>query len=378
MDDVIDKVLADVDAMPEVSHLARVDLANFDTAEILPQRFIIDKLLPRGVVTLLGAHGGAGKSSLALVWAAHIAGGSYWNGTGQGFGRVLFVSLEDGANKVKARLQHIVKACHLDAARIAERLTVLDGSHTDGLLMVEVTLPGGVRELVNTSLMRQVVETAPGHCLVIVDNASDAFGGNENERRQVRRFVRSLGQVAADNDAGMLLLAHIDKMTAKHGGSESYSGSTAWHNSVRSRLALIVDDQRRIVLNHQKHNFSAQADDIEMHWQDAVLVPGAPDRSGERDAESLVMQKNVKAVVAGMRRIIVDGLDIPTTNSSAHNCWSVLASDPDLKALGKAAVKAAVVVAERRHLIERENYRKPDRKTGERWRIAAFDAAMEG
>lgn len=56
-----------------------------------------------------------------------------------------------------------------------------------------------------------------GYGLIVFDNASDAFAGNENDRTQVRAFIRMLNKVAVEEDCAVLLLAHIDKAGAKQG-----------------------------------------------------------------------------------------------------------------------------------------------------------------
>lgn len=50
---------------------------------------------------------------------------------------------------------------------------------------------------------------------MVVDNASDAYGGDEIQRRQVRAFMRSLVRVARLPDCAVVLLAHVDKNTSK-------------------------------------------------------------------------------------------------------------------------------------------------------------------
>jgi hypothetical protein len=74
----------------------------------------------------------------------------------------------------------------------------------------------------------------PGR-VVIVDGSSDTFAGNENDRAQVKAFVRLLRRLIAA-DGALVLLAHVDKASAR-AGSESlgFSGSTGWNNGVRCR-----------------------------------------------------------------------------------------------------------------------------------------------
>ena len=67
--------------------------------------------------------------------------------------------------------------------------------------------------------------------------------------------------IAREHDAAVVLLAHIDKAAARNGGQgNSYSGSTAWHNSARSRLALVEDEATGLELLHEKANFGKKRD----------------------------------------------------------------------------------------------------------------------
>jgi hypothetical protein len=75
-------------------------------------------------------------------------------------------------------------------------------------------------------------------------------------------------------------LAHVDKFAARNGSAgQSYSGSTAWHNSARSRLAL-TEKNGTVELAQEKLNIGARAEPLSLMWtRDAVLVP--KDESGE-------------------------------------------------------------------------------------------------
>ena len=161
---------------------------------------------------------------LALTIAAHVAAGARWCGLDAEHGPAVFVSLEDPAAMVRYRLRRIVPAYGLNPAAIAANLRVLDGADCDAALMREVS-EYGTRRLVETAAMKALRERVTDARLIVVDNASDAFDGNENERRAVRRFVRMLAQHARSAGAGVLLLAHIDKVAARYGGAgNSYSG----------------------------------------------------------------------------------------------------------------------------------------------------------
>ena len=109
---------------------------------------------------------------------------------------------------------------------------------------------------------------------MIVDTASDAFGGDEIQRRQVRAFMRALMCMAKDNNAAVILLAHVDKNTSRARraeGGEGYSGSTAWHNSARSRLFMSRTEDGTLTLEHQKSNLGRMREPLALEWPEGGL-----------------------------------------------------------------------------------------------------------
>ena len=72
--------------------------------------------------------------------------------------------------------------------------------------------------------------------LIVLDSVADFYGGNENDRGQVRQFLGLMRQLAMGSDAAVVLLAHPSVQGLSTGSG--LSGSTAWSNSVRSRLYL--------------------------------------------------------------------------------------------------------------------------------------------
>ena len=325
-------------AEPE-PELIEADLAGFMLAEPPPVAYALRPLIPVGHVTLLGAHGGAGKSVLALTIAAHVAAGARWCGLDAEHGPAVFVSLEDPAAMVRYRLRRIVPAYGLNPAAIAANLRVLDGADCDAALMREVS-EYGTRRLVETAAMKALRERVTDARLIVVDNASDAFDGNENERRAVRRFVRMLAQHARSAGAGVLLLAHIDKVAARYGGAgNSYSGSTAWHNSARSRLALVAESNR-VELRHEKHNLGPMHAPIVLHWADGVLMPtGESAGAAEALAASLIADADADAVYSALCAAHAQGHPVGASHTGAGNAHATLKTFglPDLLADGASA-----------------------------------------
>jgi len=104
---------------------------------------------------------------------------------------------------------------------------------------------------------------------VVVDNASDVYDDDEIRRARVRTFIRSLRSRIARPGRAVLLLAHVNKLQARFGkvaGSEAYSGSTAWHNSVRSRLKPRDRHGGQMTIEHAKANLGPKAPPVRLEW----------------------------------------------------------------------------------------------------------------
>ena len=120
--------------------------------------------------------------------------------------------------------------------------------------------PGIVRE---TPIWRELVAIVEKDRprLVILDTLADVFAGNEIARQEARQFVGLLRGLAIAEETAVVLLAHPSLAGMANGSGTS--GSTAWSNSVRSRLYLETikgDDGREIdadlrVLRTKKSNY---------------------------------------------------------------------------------------------------------------------------
>lgn len=360
------RVLAGGDAtcMEPRSALQPVAVDDVLSAFVPPPRFVVDPLIPAGHVTLFGSHGGAGKSLLALTLAAHVAAGVPWAGRPVMHCRVLFVSLEDAGAIVRYRLRKIVEAYGLDVRTVAAGLRVLDGSEGNAALMAE-TASFGLRTLAPTATLAELRATVGDSGLVIVDNASDAFDGQENDRRQVRTFIRALAALGP----AVLLLAHIDKAAARFGSAgQSFSGSTAWHNSARSRLALITD-RAGPSLVQEKLNLGRAAEPIRLEWSAAgVLVPAGIDGT-VADSQA---QADAAAVLLALEAAAHDGVNVPTARSGPATAQRVLESLPDLPAhlrgpRGREDFWAAVAALQRSERIGTEEFLNESRHRREKF-----------
>jgi len=335
---------------------------------------IIDSILPRGYVTLLGGHGGSGKSLLALILCAHCSTGKKWAGLDVVQNRVLIVSLEDPADLARLRLRRIVAEYGLPADAIEAAITIADG--TDGATLAQETTELGTRRLVLTRCYDELLLLADGHGLIIIDNASDAFCANENDRQAVRAFMSALARLARERDAAVLLLAHIDKNAAKYGAAgNSYSGSTAWHNSARSRLAL-VDNGGGLELRHEKANLCRLIEPVSLTWTpDGVLVPV---NGKQADASGKNFEDDA-AVLAAIRAAVADGGDVPAARTGTATTQHVLRTYPELPedlrtAAGRPRFWAAITRLQRAGKIAQAVITTPSRHKKTCWTCAGSSA----
>ena len=133
------------------------------------------------------AHGGTGKSTIALMLAVCTAVGIPLFGVPTRHCNALFVSLEDGAAIVRNRLAMICVKLGVNPSDLDGKLHVVDGTESPELFSANSRSDG-----VTTSAYAELHSLILSHPvgLVVVDNASDAYGGDEIQR-QMRTLVNA-------------------------------------------------------------------------------------------------------------------------------------------------------------------------------------------
>lgn len=366
--DVLAALLDNAQSFKPEPLLTPVDVAGVLTRPSPPPRFVWDGYCPRGVVTLLGAHGGTGKSTIALMLAAAVATGRELFGIATDAAPVVFASFEDGAHIVRHRLAHICQCWGINPAEL-DGLHIVDGTANPELFACEGRGPGDVTPAYG-ELLALVQQTGAG--LVIVDNASDAYGGDEIQRRQVRAFMRALAVIAREGDAAVLLLAHVDKGTSRkeRSDTEGYSGSTAWHNSARSRIFMSRDDGL-LTLAHQKNQFGKMRDNLVLQWPEG----GLPEAASSNPFSERLQGRADDERAAALLRLIVEFEGREQYCSPAlfarNNVHALLKSEPAFLALKLRADDTRRIVnqCQRAGWLEVLDYRSPDRKERQRWAV---------
>lgn len=354
----------------------RVSISDIYSAPSPEPAFVWAGRIPRGHVTLLSAHGGVGKSMLALQLSVAVACGADFLGAGTEQGRVLFFSGEDGGPVLRHRLGFICAHFNAQPDDLAKSLTILDA--TDEPILYQEMSQFGIKTGKPTPgfnrLAEIIGEVQPG--LIVVDNASDVYDAPESDRGNVRRFMRYLRRLypAGTVPPAVLLLSHIQKQAVNNPAAESYSGTTAWHNSARSRLALAAPDKNdptRLLLKHDKNNLGKLAEPLHLaRTMTGLLVLDEATHSTAWELVEPPEDALLKVLADFNRR----GERVSPEQSARNNVWKMLRPEPGFpkRAYSVAGpLFSAMRELERAGFIERAEYVNAHRKRYEQWLLTA-------
>lgn len=351
------------------SHPVALDLRTLPAVPP-PVPFVIPGWLPAGVVTLFAAHGGAGKSFVSLYIAIHLALGRHPFQPGQRLQRqrVLFYSAEDGMPHLQSRLRRYLNHMGVDTADLEGWLLLLDATATENVLFRADKR--GAASTPRYAWLANEVRTF-GADLMIFDNASDALDANENDRAAVRQFMSALRNLAPT----VLLLAHVDAASsmARPGESKGYSGSTAWHNSARSRWLLSRDSGGGLILQQPKVNYARAGAEVLLRWDDAhevFTVAGSFDQAPGGEAYRAILLNLFAGALA-------EGVIVSPHANANNNLFRSICCRPGFPArLDSQAVRTELSEWLRLGLARVEDYRRQSRQTGQRLALTESGLAM--
>lgn len=317
-------------------------LADLEGRPVPPRQWLVPDLVPHRTVTILGGDGGTGKSLLALQLAIACATGGLWAGFPVKRGNALFLSAEDEEEELHRRADDILRA-EGRAYRDAGGVTLRSVAGEDALLAFDSNLA-----LVQSALFTELEERAELDApdLVVIDTLADVYPANENDRAKARQFIGMLRGLALRRNCAVLLLAH-PSLSGLSSGSGT-SGSTAWNNSVRSRLYFSRVQQDGFeantdarVLTTKKANYGPTGFEIPMTWRDGVFLVDAPQTGLDRMAATAkaerVFLKLLREMQATGRRVNHAG--------GPNYAPKVFANHPGAEGVTQRALKAAMDTA---------------------------------
>ncbi len=238
--------------------------------------------LAMGAVTLLSGLGGIGKTLLAQIMGTCMALGRDYIDHIARPRRVLVWAGEDEVAEIWRRQIPICEWLGVPLEALQGKLII------ESYVGRDITLASlAYGQLVATPMLEELRQQVGdyGAEYVFLDSVARTYGGDENNRNQVTRFVSDyLVRACEPMGAGLCLLGHPGKAT----GNE-YSGSTAWEGSVRSRLYLAthlpdrepdesdVADETVRFLSRRKANYGPK-DWRRLNYVNGVLVPETTER----------------------------------------------------------------------------------------------------
>jgi RecA-family ATPase len=215
----------------------------------------------------------------------------------------------------------------------------------DALLAVAAPSKGDVMQ--ETPLFAALDSWLAEHrpVLTVLDTLADLFGGNEINRAQARQFIGMLRGLALRHETTVLLLAH-PSLNGISSGSGS-SGSTAWNNSVRSRIYL-----RRVTtpegdeadtdareLEVKKANYGKTGLILPLRWQAGVFVAEV---KAEGILDRLAASAKVERVFLKILKAYTDEGRYVSAQPGPTFAPSAFAAHPGAEGCHKRALRAAM------------------------------------
>lgn len=245
------------------------DLERWSTIAATPKAFLMAGYVPARELTLATGAGGANKSTFGQQLATCVAAGRPMLGVDVQPGGALYITAEDDEDRLHWMQEHICTAIGVPMVALAGKLHLASLRGRLGNELATFDADGKLRSAPSFALLKATVAHT---CvsLVVLDNAAHMFAGNENDRGQVTAFVNLLYSLCADLGVTVILVAHSNK------AGDSYSGSTAWLNAVRSQIVLSrpedSHDPDERVLTLGKANYARADAKIRFRWHDFALV----------------------------------------------------------------------------------------------------------
>jgi RecA-family ATPase len=306
-----------------------IRLHQLEGLPVPPREWIIDGWLPVGVATGIYGDGGTGKTLLSqqLQASASCRHRISFAGMAVPQCKSFGVYCEDSDKELHRRQADINDIFGIGWADLADMACVsgrgddwtLANFMTDGRMVTTDRWDWLVREV-----------RAFGARLVPLDTAADMFGGNENDRGQVRKFIRLLASLAEEINGAVTLNCHPSRTGLASGDLDG--GSTGWHNTFRSRWTLhrpsgddvpLMTPER--VLTKRKANYGTIGDAIKLRWTKGVLVPdSARQSSGAYEAAAVEL-----VFIVLLDRCEADGRRLSNSSHSANYAPKVFSQRPD-------------------------------------------------
>jgi len=280
------------------------------------RRWLFNGVLPLGIVGLIVAPGGTGKSTFAIQMGVAVATGgklaNAWD-TGES-GAALLLMAEDDDAELHRRVRMV--AGHLGLTEKALRTL-----HTVSFVGEDVRLISETRErgIQHTDVVTRLIATAekiPDLRLIVIDPASRWRDGDENDAGNATRFIQAVERISKATGATVLLIHHTSKGAMASGestqgaarGSSALPDGSRWmaqlatvNKTMNKTLKLPEAEMRmHLVLSVPKGNYAPPQAEILLQRQEggylkAVEAPRSLKDLGRNDEKIIALFKSEAA-----------------------------------------------------------------------------------
>ncbi|WP_173655739.1 AAA family ATPase, partial [Sphingomonas turrisvirgatae] len=249
--------------------LPLIDVAAWEGLEPPEREWALPGWIPYRQATYLTGPGSAGKSLVTQQLATCTALGLPFLGVEPRKCNAMYLSCEDDADELHRRQAAICKALGVSMSDLAGKLHLVSLAGNLDTLLCSVDDAGRVVPTPRFESIAAVARQLDIRFLGL-DNVAHLSAANENYRSEVAGFVGLLNSLAIRIDGSVLFLGHPNK------AGDSFSGSTAWENQVRSRLFMQVPDtstDRDVrVLSRQKSNYAQNGEELAFRWHQWAFI----------------------------------------------------------------------------------------------------------
>lgn len=317
----------------EINDKAEIKTGLLKASEIVgpiaERTWTLDGWFATKTVGMLFGPGGVGKTLLVQQLANCVAQGEPFFGLETRKMPVLAVMCEDDETEIKRRQLDINEWLNVDEilGSAPENCYFWPRVGEDNIVVTFPSQGAAETQKYFATLCEQIVAVKAKHdadeILVVLDNATDLFGGNENVRREVNTFIKSYcGNLCQQYNATVVILAHPSLSGLSSG--TGLSGSTAWENSVRSRAYLTReeynDDVR--ILSRKKSNYSDISDEhnVMLVWENGVLQQPTSENALDR-----IEKRTLKlTIIDAVEKAWCDKAPFRSKNSSGRKITTAL------------------------------------------------------
>lgn len=317
--------------------------ARWDGKQPPPYDWIVDGCFLRGTVAMLSGDGGLGKSLLMQQLCTAAAIGKPWLGLDTKPSKAFAMFCEDDEDELHRRQQSINEHYGCDMPDLDDTLYISRAGQENVLMefdrRTERPQPTPLFDQLRSSVLDH------GAQIIVLDTLADVFAGDEIRRNQARRFVTALRKLAVETQGVVILTAH-PSLAGLNSGS-GISGSTAWNNSVRSRLYLTrkkeaqegEDDNNERLLKTMKNNQGPFGGKLGIKWERGVFT--RIDEASKTPANQIDRLTMDRDLIEGLRELLNDGCFVPADKNARNGFANAIRTVPSCKKYTWGAVVAA-------------------------------------